>query len=186
MILSQYFHTNDIRLLPITELQLKEDLPESDVNYIRFRQIEEESSFTLTPITRASNRGGEVVVAYRFEATIYVPFNKFKYNAALAETNSTDAESMIAVLERIKNKRVHVSIALGDVNDGTGLEKSINSTDGSWLRLGAKKASLSYSITSLPLRPRLAIKIIGFTKSIADNREPGSVFSEGSTTTVFT
>lgn len=182
-----YYHTNDIRLLPIVELRLQEDFVGDAPNYVMFRQVEEESSFSLSPITRQTSRGGEVTVGYNFEATIYVPFNKFKYDSALAEVNSTDAASMIAVLERIKNKRVTVSLILGASGfTSTDILKVINYTDESTVELGAKKCLLSYSITSLPLRPRLSIKITGFVKSIADNREPGSAASESSTTTVFT
>lgn len=186
--IANYYHTKDIRLLPIVELQLREDVSGGDVNFIRFRQVEEESSFNLAPITRQSSRGGEVTVGYKFEATIYVPYNKFKYDADLvAAANTDDSASMIAVLERIKNKRVSVQLHLGAISGGgTDVQKVINATGYSIVQLGVKKCLLSYSITSLPLRPRLSIKITGFTKSIADNREPGSAASESTSTTVFT
>jgi hypothetical protein len=186
--IAHFYHTKDIRLMPIVELQLREDVTGGDPNFIRFRQVEEESSFTLTPITRQSSRGGEVTVAYKFEATIYIPFNKFKYDADLVEAaNTDDSASMIAVLERIKNKRVSVALFLGASSSaGSDIQKVINATASSIVQLGVKKCLLSYSITSLPLRPRLSIKITGFTKSIADNREPGSAASEASYTTVFT
>lgn len=152
-------NVGEIALLPIRAISFWES-NEFDVTTI-FR-VEEESSYNLTPITKADMYGGSRTLAYNFIFTCYVPHNVYKNNG------------LIDRLERIINRTGEDSSLMMELILGTrstifnypseeSMPAMTNGTNG--MRINTRFTSMiNYEIESKALRPRLIIKGQGVIK----------------------
>ncbi len=141
-----------INLLPITRLQLYKY---ASGERIIIDQIETESSYKITPITRLADSGLAKVLGYNYEITIYVPFNLF------------DSNGLLEAIENLKNEEnviTYLTIGGGGSYVPPEPPKTINCTAQQILAISHTKPYAE--LESVELRPRTIIHINGFTKQL--------------------
>ncbi len=142
---------------------------------LTFLQLEKESSYKVSPITRTNDKGMPITIAYEVSATIYIP-----------ENNYGNADWINYHLARFLNKPVRVILVLGDTIDWpykpaslTGFNsvlhtKVINfstklAANRHFINMGVD-TYLTAEVEGVEYRPRLIIKAQSTIRDYINNR----------------
>ena len=130
-----------------------------DANIV-IHNLEAESSFNIIAVTRNTHLGTIKRLGYKFEATLYIPYNN------LAE-NSFDY-----IFEEVLKGRYTLSIILGTARawteNGYNPPIAINSTAGMKISISNYALNHTIEIESVEYRPRVVLKLFGFVKRLND------------------
>lgn len=148
----------EIELMPISGLSVYGNDGEGAA-FTVIRNIESESSYSITPITRVSSRGGDIVIGYRAQVTIYVPFSpfaKFGEGQNDEEIHALARIIRLAEVELYPDYGVDTHITLGNTALGggslTGVNMTVNSTHQAVIDFG--RMQMTWRIESAEFRPR--------------------------------
>jgi len=139
------------------------------VFFLNLYQLESESSFTLTPITKQTSNGTQRVLGYNGNIIIYLPFNKYGSNELLSQIDS------------IQSLDKSVLLGFGEVtpwSDGTTTTPPAvyNATSGMFLRIDeaiefpqyhVPEIEIVVEIESVQFRPRTILRVNFFKKYIS-------------------
>lgn len=147
---------NNVHIIPFMALHM---FYNSD--FTSFSNIEAESSYRYSPITRANSKGGQRFLGYRVEIKTYVPHTVY-----IDET--TYGESMLTRLNTLTQNRHDVQLLLGKRVVALPAEhrgETVNATEGLWLEFH-RLLRMTYEIESVPFKPRLIITHTGIVPKI--------------------
>jgi len=166
---SIYYNTfaDQVLLLPVKAISffLKEVYGYVEDHYLNIWNLEAESSYRITPVTKKDQKGNMRTLGYNFEGNFYVPHNDYMWTYYVNNP-------LVAYLEQIKTMGAELVLVLGSgVVPITELDevtepRIVNSTGAGYLIIEIDR--LSYEIESVEFRPRLIIHINKFIKDIAD------------------
>lgn len=152
----------EVALMPIRGIQFFSQVEWGDpydANII-IHNLEAESSFRLSPITRNTHLGTIKRLGYRFEATLYIPYNKLYDN------------NLAFILEEVLKGRYSLSLILGTsrgwTENGYTPPKAINSTYGTRMSISSFSMNHSIEIESVEYRPRVVLRLFGFVKRLSE------------------
>lgn len=150
----------NVNLLPIREIlinQLDPDGKETSVYNVNLviTNLEAESNYRFSPITKTTFTGNTITLGYKFEATIYIPYNEYHTN------------NLRTILENVIIYDYILTISLGTYNSvvsGYNPPEPVNSTAGLWINLYRKGYNPSHTIEieSVEYRPRMIIRFNQF------------------------
>lgn len=150
----------NVNLLPITSILLQQFDPEGkDVSVYNanlvITNLEAESSYRFPPITKTTFTGKTITLGYKFEATIYIPYNEYHTN------------NLRMILEKVFIYDYILTISLGTYNSvvsGYNPPEPVNSTAGLFINLYRKGYNPSHTIEieSVEYRPRMIIRFNQF------------------------
>ncbi|HPD33977.1 MAG TPA: hypothetical protein PKV40_06525 [Candidatus Kapabacteria bacterium] len=153
---------NQVALMPIRGIQFYSKVEWGDpydANII-IHNLEAESSFRLSPITRNTHLGTIKRLGYKFEATIYLPYNKLQDN------------NLNFIFEEVLKGRYSISLLLGNAKGFTENQYEapipINTTSGLTFRLSNHNTNHSIEIESVEYRPRVVLRLFGFVKRLLE------------------
>lgn len=126
-----------------------------DDRILDFFTIESESSYTLDPITKPTSSGGIVTIAYRINAKIYIPHNRYDQNLIMAYFNAMQTYGNYYVRLYLGNETIGGVTAPDVINADAGMTLQLQSS------------SFSYQIESVEYRPRLIITLSSVEKNIS-------------------
>lgn len=126
-----------------------------------FYNLESESNLRIIPITRDTHWGTIKRLGYKFEATLYVPYNKLNI--------SYDGYDLINVLENIFKGRYTIILDLGTAQHLPDYTPpvAINSTWGMKIK-SDYNINHSIEIETVEYRPRIILRIFGFIRKLSD------------------
>lgn len=136
--------TNSIFLMPIRSIHFYKTV---EAEWLIIEQLEAESSFRVSPITRQNAKGFNVTIGYNIEIVCYVPHNDYGSNGLITkieEINSVDNQIFLKM-----GNTSEIFYDAKDVLNATGKQRLI-------LWEGAKT---SMEFESVELRPRLILRI---------------------------
>ena len=151
-----------VALMPIRGIQFYSQVEWGDpydANIIIYN-LEAESSFRISPITRNTHLGTIKRLGYKFEATLYIPYNK-------------SYDNLNFIFEEVLKGRYSFILILGNVkgwmpNDHTP-PIAINSTFGMKLIISNYSTNHSIEIETVEYRTRIVLKIFGFVRKLSEN-----------------
>jgi hypothetical protein len=169
--------TGAINIMPIRAVTFYD---EENSEGLHFFQIESESSWRITPVQRPHYQGGQIIIAYKCELTIYIPNNAFQHQSW----------KLINRLDKLNNRYIKTQIILGNKEiwdnqpdpqppwftyplDAQLTTKIINATDEMELDF-SDNLMFNYEIEQVEFRPRLIIRPSGYIKSptqVTDSEE---------------
>lgn len=141
-------------------------------DFVSFMNVESESSYRITPITRKTDKGHNRTVAYSVEITIYVPHAAYaKFSDAETFTEGVDeSDHLLTRLNELTAKAggvdTHLLLGNGGWNPGsltTGMTVK-NATGGVTLDFG--HLGFNYEIESVEFRPRFILHFNGVVRDI--------------------
>ena len=147
---------NNVHIIPFMALHM---FYNSD--FTSFSNIEAESSYRYSPITRPNSKGGQRFLGYRIEIKTNVPHTVY-----IDET--TYGESMLTRLNTLTQNRHDVQLLLGKRVVALPAEhrgETVNATEGLWLEFH-RLLRMTYEIESVPFKPRLIITHTGIVPKI--------------------
>jgi len=154
-----------IRILPIRAMQIINE----DGFYLKAYHLEEESSLNIDAKTVNHFLGGVIQLGFNIDATIIIPHNQYD-----------EANGVIDFLETCKNKRLQTHLFFGLSAPYYTAPLTIPPTTANCLHgLVAdfeKLLTISYSINTVALRPRITVKLNGFVKNL--KLLPGTLYSD--------
>ena len=130
-------------------------------DFTAFSNIEAESSYRYSAITRPNSKGGQRFLGYRVEIKTYVPHTTY-----IDET--VYGESMLERLNTLVNNRHDVQLLLGKRVTTLPAEHRgdrSNATEGLWVEFH-RLLRMTYEIESVPYKPRLIITHSGIVPKI--------------------
>lgn len=138
---------NEIKLMPLKALEIIETIS-SDRIFIA--HLEEESSFSISPITTEHMLKGEITVGYDVSTNIVIPHNDYANNNLL---NLLDE-----VIYNLDNKTYKVYIHFGNtVTDVNNIIPQPNVSGA--LKLYLKDYAMFYNIENIKSRPRMFLTV---------------------------
>lgn len=157
-----------ILLLPLRSVTFSDAFAGSDrANDFALFELESESSYSLMPILRSDDRGGQRTLGYRVDATIFSPHNKLSDNGILDKLEYFSKKRRVQGASA--SDHYHATLTLG-INDTTSELKggSTNSTGKQSITLCNLNGNvgLSWSVESLEFRQRLKISITSNFKPV--------------------
>lgn len=151
-----------ILLLPIRSVGFIEEFSGStQENDFALYEIEKESAYSVLPILRADDGGGQRTIGYKVEATIYTPHNKFSSNGLMAKLERFAKKSK-KVTNPNDDNHYHIVLSTGTAISLPELKGgSLNSTGKQTITLCNLNGnvSLNWAIESVEYRPRMKISI---------------------------
>jgi hypothetical protein len=152
----------DVALMPIRAIEFYSELEWGDpydANVV-IHNLEAESSFSITSVTRSTHLGTIKRLGYKFEATLYIPQNR------LSQID------LAYIFEEVLKSRYSIALVLGTARAWTenGYEPpaAINSTSGMKISISNFAMNHSIDIESVEYRPRVVLKLFGFVKKLND------------------
>lgn len=139
-----------INLLPIRSLSVYLN---STTDYIAFEQLEKESSYNITPITKSNSLGETITLGYKIEVTCYLPYNLYHNNNLISHIN--------LINENPDNSGI---LRLGNSSDIAYTQPEIINSTAS-MRIIINNIKLSFEIESVELRPRMILKFSKIIKT---------------------
>lgn len=153
---------NSITLAPITGLRIcKHVSPELSEEVVYIHHLETESTYRITPKTRANQYGSERTLGYYVEITAYIPHNHFGQSTILEQL------AKITELSKSEWKYWHLIVMCGSSTMGGPIGvpyKNITSGVGFWIEL--TNPEMTIEIESVELRPRIILRSKQFVKDI--------------------
>jgi hypothetical protein len=122
--------------------------------HVIIEQLEQESSYHITPVTRNTSKGTNVTLGYNLEASIYVPHNAYNNNGLLQELTAMPENELVFLYLNVGYGNGYVSPP----------PKPINFTKGMTVFFYDIKPEIE--IESVEYRPRLIIRIKTFSKNL--------------------
>jgi hypothetical protein len=128
-----------------------------DANII-IHNVEAESSFRFVPITRNTHLGTIKRLGYKFEATLYIPYNKLNDN------------DLNFIFQEVLKGRYSIFLILGNRRGYTETNytppQAINTTDGMLINISNNSLNHSIEIEQIEYRPRIVLRLFGFIKTL--------------------
>lgn len=131
-----------------------------DEKLIYIHQLEEESSYKITPVTRKDGYGNLITLGYNVEAIVYVSHNNYKDN------------KMLEKLEELTTLPYsdgywHLILMIGDSYRLSNPDiKPINTIQGKGFWIELLSPRFTWELESVQLRPRLILRTNQFIKTI--------------------
>lgn len=139
-----------INLLPIRSLAIYLN---DTTDYIAFEQLEKESSYNITPITKTNSFAEIITLGYKFELSCYLPYNLYHSNELLDK------------IELINNHSDNSGILrLGNSSDIAYTQPEIINATSS-MKIVINNIKLSYEIEGVEYRPRMILKLSKIIKN---------------------
>lgn len=158
MILKNF--ANEAFLMPIRAVEFYSQVDWGDpydANIV-IHNLEAESSFNVTAITRNTHLGTIRRLGYKLEATLYIPYNRIGDNG------------LDFIFEELLKGRYSVTLILGTARgwtqNGYDPPKAINSTGGMKISISNYAMNHTIEVESVEYRPRVVVKLFGFTKRL--------------------
>lgn len=163
--LYQQFAGN-VELMPITSILLQQFDPDGaevsiyNVN-LAITNIEAESNYRMSPITKKTFLGKTKTLGYMAEATIYIPYNEYQTN------------NLRTIFENVLIHNYQIVLFLGTSKptiSGYNPPEPINSTAGmliNWYYSGYNP-SHTIEIESVEYRPRMILKLSQFLPKLSN------------------
>lgn len=130
---------------------------DSEFTSLVIDHLESESSYKIDAMTKTSSLGRTITYGYKFEATLYVPFNE---------------SDIIDDLEEAMSYNVQIHIALGKTviaaMEPYTAPKHYNATGSGEIVIPTGKAQISFNVESAEFRPRTIINIVYYTSKLSD------------------
>lgn len=147
---------DSICLIPISSVEFL--FTQTNDNWIRLYEIESESSYSIKEITRMSDKGIEIVLGYRAEATIIVPHNLLGSNDLLTYLEAYQNKGRVRATSEADHFHVNIHLGGSDaINQNASTVIMLCNLNG--------PVGVSWAVESLELRHRLIIHLTGFQKS---------------------
>lgn len=154
----------NVELMPIRGILLQQFDPDDkeisvyNVN-LAINNLEAESNFKITPITRNTFWGQTKTLGYKAEASIYIPYNEYQTN------------NLRTIFENVLIHNYHISLYLGTAKPtitGYNPPNPINSTAGMIINFyrSGYNPSHTIEIESVEYRPRMILKLSQFLPDI--------------------
>ena len=151
---------NEVALMPIRAVEFYSQVDWGDpydANIV-IHNLEAESSFNINAVTRNTHLGTIKRLGYKFEATLYIPYDRLGEN------------TLDFIFEEILKGRYTLNLILGTARawtqNGYDPPKAINSTSGMKISISNYALNHSIEIESVEYRPRVVLKLYGFVKRL--------------------
>ncbi len=161
--LYQQFAGN-VELMPIRSILMQQfDPNDKDVSVYNatlvINNLEAESSYRIAPITRTTFLGQTKTIGYKFEATLYIPYNEYQTN------------NLRSILENVFIYDYLITFFLGTYKptiSGYNPPEPVNSTAGMSINFyrNGYNPSHTLEIESVEYRPRLILRLYQFLPDI--------------------
>lgn len=152
---------NKLNLLPLRAVQFFSKVEwgdKADVNLIIYN-LEAESDFKITPVTRINDRGVSILLGYKFEATLYIADNSI-------------FDSLALLFEEMLKDRYNFNLVFGNSKAWSAetydAPTNINSTGNLQIQLNNSNTTHIAEIEYIELRPRIKITVQSFVKSLSE------------------
>lgn len=154
-----------VRILPIRAMQIIN----ADNVYFKAYHLEEESSMNIDAKTIGHFLGGLYQLGFNVEATVIIPHNQYE-----------DADGVIDFLETCRNKRLQTHLFFGLSAPFYDVPLTFPASTANCIHgLVAdfeKLLTITYSVNTVALRPRITVKLNGFVKDL--KLLPDKVYSD--------